>query len=152
MLRLHPIEFLLRGIPEGFLFILSIYVFSKVNINKKRYIISSLLYSITTYIIRLLPINYGVHTILSLLFLGILIIYYNKIDVVKALRGTIIIFLIQFLTEGINVILLNIMSIDIDNLSNDPLMKSALGIPSLLFSYLIVCLFYFINKRKRSDR
>lgn len=149
MLKLHPIEFLLRGIPEGFLFIISIYVFSKVSINKKKCIISSLLYSANAYLIRLLPINYGVHTILSLLFLGVLIIYYNKIDVIKALRSTIIIFLIQFLAEGVNVLLLNAINIDINNISNDPLTKSILGIPSLLISYLVVIIFYFINNKKK---
>lgn len=149
MLRLHPIEFLLRGIPEGFLFIISIYVFSKININNKKCIISSLLYSANAYIIRLLPINYGVHTILSLLFLGVLVVYYNQIDVIKSLRSIIIIFLIQFLAEGVNVLILSAINININSFSNNPLMKSILGIPSLLISYLVVVIFYFINNKKK---
>lgn len=151
MLKLKPIEFLLRGIPESFLFILAIYVFSKTKINKKIYIISSLLYAIATYIIRLLPINYGVHTILSLLFLGFLIIYYNKIDSIKALSSTIIIYLIQILTEGVNVVVLNIMNVNIEKLVDNPFTKTILGIPSLLLSYLIVFIFYYINRKKEEN-
>lgn len=151
MLKLQPIEFLLRGIPESFLFILAIYVFSKTKINIKIYIITSLLYAISTYVIRLLPINYGVHTILSLLFLGFLVIYYNKIDSIKALSSTIIIYLIQILTEGINVLLLNVMDINIEQLVDNPFIKTMLGIPSLILSYLIVLIFYYINKKKMGE-
>ena len=147
MLKLKPIEFLLRGLPESFLFILAIYVFSKTKIDKNKYIISSLLYAISTYAIRLLPIDYGVHTILSLLFLGFLIIYYNKIDSIKALSSTIFIYLIQILSEGTNVLLLNIMKIDINKLVSDPFTKTILGIPSLILSYLIVLIFYYFFRK-----
>lgn len=147
MLKLKPIEFLLRGIPESFLFILAIYVFSKTKLDKNKYIISSLLYAISTYTIRLLPIDYGVHTILSLLFLGFLIIYYNKIDSIKALSSTIFIYLIQILSEGTNVLLLNIMKIDINKLVSDPFTKIILGMPSLILSYLIVLTFYYFFRK-----
>lgn len=35
MLKLSPIELFFRAIPEGFLFILAIYSFSRIKINKK---------------------------------------------------------------------------------------------------------------------
>lgn len=35
MLEVRPIEFLLRSLPEGFIVVLAIYIFSKVDINKK---------------------------------------------------------------------------------------------------------------------
>ena len=44
MLKLTLLEFFLRGLPEGFLIIFAVYVFSKTVINIKRYIVSSIIY------------------------------------------------------------------------------------------------------------
>lgn len=151
MLRLHPIEFFLRAIPEGFLFIFAIYVFSKQKIDKKKYVISSLICSITIFSVRMLPINYGVHTILALLFVLFLTITYSKIDVINAIRSTIIIYLIQFLAEGINMLIIQLIpNLDINNLFKDPIIKTILGLPSLIIVALLIFIFYKKNK-KRDD-
>ena len=49
MLKLEPIEFFLRAIPEGFLIILGIYILSKTRIDKKKYLVSSIVYAITIF-------------------------------------------------------------------------------------------------------
>lgn len=149
MLKLRPIEFFLRALPESFLFIFAIYVFSKTNIDKKKYLVSSFLYAIVIYIIRLLPINYGVHTILGLMFLVLFITIYNKVDVIKTMRSTIIMFLIQFISEGINIFAISIIpNIDINKSFENPLAKTILGLPSLIIAAIAVYLFYLstINK------
>lgn len=149
MLRLQPIEFILRAIPEGFLFILAVYIFSKTEIDKRKYITSSIVYAVTIFLVRLLPINYGVHSILALLFLVLFITIYNKIDTIKVMRSVLIIFIIQFLTEGLNIIILNLIpNIDLDSLLNSALIKNILGLPSLAAAYLIVYLFYLKNNKR----
>ena len=149
MLKLQPIEFFLRVIPEGFLFIFAIYVFSQLNIDRKKYIISSLLFSSSVYIIRLLPINYGVHMTLSVLFLLFISIVYNKIDAIRAIKSIIILYLIQLISEALNVLVLNLMKLDLDKLFKDPIKKSILGLPSLAITLIIIIIFYLINKKRR---
>lgn len=147
MLKLQPIEFFLRTIPEGFLFIFAIYVFSKVRLNRKKYIISSLIFSSLVYIIRMLPISYGVHTILSMLFLVFFSIIYNKIDVVRVIKSIIAIFIIQFLSEGINMIALQFVP-NFQVLLKDAVYKTILGLPSLIIAGIIVYIFYRIYKKR----
>lgn len=149
MLKLEPIEILLRAIPEGFLYILGVYVFSKVRIHKKSYIISSLITSIAIYFIRELPINYGVHTILSILFIVFLSILYNEIDSIKVIRSTILTFIIQFLSEGINMIVLtSIPSLNLDKLFSVAICKTLLGLPSIAITLVVCIWFYNVNKKK----
>ena len=153
MLKLQPIEFFLRTIPEGFLFIFAIYAFSQLNtelnIDRKKYIISSLLFSASVYIIRLLPINYGVHMILSVLVLLFISIVYNKIDAIQSIKSIIILYIIQLISEAVNILLLNLMNLDLDKLFKDPIKKSILGLPSLLITLTIIVIFYLINKKRR---
>lgn len=149
MLKLHPIEFFLRTIPEGFLFVFVVYVFSKTAIDKKKYIISSVLFAIIIFMVRLLPINYGVHTILSLILLLMLTTKYNKIDVMKSISSVLILVLIQFLAEAINILIINLIpNINTDILLEDPVYKTLLGLPSLITIGLIVYLFYVVGKKK----
>ncbi|MBS5885900.1 MAG: hypothetical protein E6300_15080 [Clostridium sp.] len=149
MLKLQPIEFFLRTIPEGFLFIFAIYVFSQINITRKKYIISSLVFSSSVYIIRLLPINYGVHMILSVLVLLFISIVYNKVEAIQSVKSIIILYMIQLISEAVNVLLLNLMKLDLDKLFKNPIKKSILGLPSLLITLIIIIIFYLINKKKR---
>ena len=149
MLKLEPIEILLRGIPEGFLYILGVYIFSKIKINRNKYITSSLITSVVICCIRFLPIDYGVHTILSILFIIFFSILYNKIDSIKATRATIITFIIQFLSEGINMLVLtSIPNLDLDYLFSNAVTKNFLGIPSLIVTLIVLMLFYNFYKRK----
>lgn len=146
MLKLKPIEFFLRALPESFLFMVAIYVFSKTNMEKKKYLVSSFLYAVVIYITRLLPINYGVHTILGLMLLLLLTILYNKIDVIKAMRSTIMIFLIQFISESINLFIINfIPNISINELFENPLIKTIIGLPSLIIATIVVYLFSLLS-------
>ena len=149
MLKLQPIEFFLRVRPEGFLFIFAIYVLSQINIGIKKYLISSFLFSTSVYIIRLLPINYGVHMILSVLVLSFISIVYNKIDAIQSIKSIIILYIIQLISEAVNVVLLNLMKLDLDKLFKDPIKKSILGLPSLLITLTIIIIFYLINKKRR---
>ncbi|WP_291649214.1 hypothetical protein [Clostridium sp.] len=149
MLKLQPIEFLLRTIPEGFLFIFAIYVFSELKIDRKKYIISSLIFSSSVYIIRLLPINYGVHMILSVLVLLFIAIVYNKVDAIHSIKSIIILYLIQLIAEAVNVLILNLMKLDLDILFKDPVKKSILGLPSIIITLIIIIIFYIINKKRR---
>lgn len=149
MLEVRPIEFLLRSLPEGFIVVFAIYIFSKVDINKKKYLSTSVVFSIITFTVRLLPINYGVHMVLSVLFLLFIIVSYNKIDAVSAIKSIIFIYLIQFISEAINVLILNFMNVDLDTQFKNPIYKSIIGIPSLIITGVIILIIYIFNNKKR---
>lgn len=149
MLQLSPIEFILRGLPEGFLVIFAVYIFSKTKIDKKKYLVTSIIFSLIIYIVRLLPISYGVHMILSLFSLLLIIVFYNKIDVIKGIKSIIFIYLIQLISELINVLILNIMNIDLEVLSLDPVYKNILGFPSLIITAIIIYIIFRFNKKRR---
>lgn len=149
MLKLQPIEFILRAIPESFLVIFAIYIFSKTEINKKKYLVTSIAFSIIIYITRMLPINYGVHMILSVLFLLFIIVSYNKIEVINGIKSIIFTYLVQLVSEAINVFILNLMNLDLETLFINPIYKTIFGLPSLVITAVIISIFYIINKKRK---
>lgn len=155
MLKLSVVELFLRLIPEGFLFMFAGYVFSKVPLNKGRFVRSSIMLAIVGYLIRLLPINFGVHSILAIIAFITLSIVINKISSVKSIIAAIIIFITQFTSEFISFIIMKEMIIlDINGIMSNPIKKLIFGMPSLAMTACIVGMYYFIllkrNQLKRN--
>ncbi|GAA0727759.1 hypothetical protein GCM10008905_25740 [Clostridium malenominatum] len=150
MFELSLVEFFGRAIPEGFLFIFASYAFSKTAINKRDYLISSILMSFIGITIRKLPIHYGVHTILSIISIILLSVNINKIDVIKSIQAAIILIILQFICEGINVFIIQyIFKADISHIFNDSMLKTLYGIPSLVVFGVIAGFCYFVLLKKK---
>jgi len=153
MLRTTLLEFFFRGLPEEFLIIFAVYAFSKTVINIKKYILSSILLVIAVYLIRLLPIQYGVHTILNIIVTIVLTVNINKIGIIKAIQASIVTIILEFICEGINMFIIQyIFKANIVNLLSDPLLKILYGIPSLLIFAAIVSTYYFYLVRNKKSK
>lgn len=154
MLRLSSVEILLRAMPEAFLIILSIYTFSKTKLHKRRYFISVLIYFLLIISVRALPINYGVHTILLIIMLMFIGAGINKIDTMKMMMVSILTYIIIFICEGINVLLLQcVLGQDIGHLFEDIELKTLYGVPSLILDYIVVgiCYHYLVKRKSKAD-
>ena len=151
MLKLTMFEFVIRSIPEVFVFMFAAYAFSKTKIDKKIYILSSLLLAVAVFVIRALPINYGVHTILNISFMTIISNSINKIEIISSVKAAIIMAIILFASEGINVFILNFLLVDrLTMILSNPVLKTIYGLPSLLILASIVIGYYiFLGKRNK---
>lgn len=149
MVRLQIIEIFARGIPEDLLYILAVYAFSRVRIDVKRYLLSSVIFAVLIYFIRRLPIQYGVNTILTLITLIVLAVGISKIDTIKSIQSSIMIFILGFICEGINVFIIQyLFKADVKYIFNNPELKIIYGIPSLLLFGCIVGIYYMVLLKK----
>ena len=150
MLELQPIEFLLRTIPEGFLIILAIYVFSNTTIDRNDYITTSLISTCMIFGVRVLPVNYGVHTIISIGLVIILSVLKNKINTIKVIKSALIYIIFQFIAEGINMFIIErVLKEDMNAIFADPFKKSIYGIPSLIIVFILIMSYKMFVKRKK---
>ena len=153
MLKVTLLEFFTRGLPEAFVFILAAYAFSKKIVNIKKYLISSILFVIMVYSIRFLPIHYGVHAILNIFIFIVITVNINKIDLIKSMRSGIIAIILEFLCEGINVLIIQyVFKVDINNVFKEPVMKILYGIPSILiFAFIVIAYYIILYKKERVE-
>lgn len=143
MLKLTMFEFVLRGFPEAFMLMLSLYTLSNTKLNHIRYIYSSLLLGICEYFIRLLPISYGVHTILNIFVMIIIMYSINKSDMVLAIKATLITTIVLYIIEGLNVLILNAIfrdKMEFIKIIVEP--KVLYGLPSLIMFSIITITYY----------
>lgn len=100
------LEIIFRVIPECLLFIFSGYAFSKYRVQGKRYLLSALLLSAIGYAIaRLLPIEFGVAQVLSIIACAALLVLINHIPVQKAVASSFGVMILGFITDIIAVLI-----------------------------------------------
>ena len=96
-----------------------------------------------------MPISYGVHTILNVFVLIFLIFNINKIDLIASIRASILILMILFICEGLNVwIVQYVLHKNLNDLFKNSLDKVIFGIPSTIIFATIVILYYLIASKK----
>ena len=150
MLELEPIEFFFRAIPEGFLVILTIYIFSNTTIDRKDYIITSLISTCMIFGVRALPVSYGVHTIINIGLVIILSVLKNKINTIKVIKSALIYAIFQLMAEGINMFIIErVLKEDVNIVFADPFKKSIYGIPSLIIVFFLIMSYQMFAKRKK---
>jgi len=156
MLQISLFELVVRGILEGFLFILSVHAFSRARIRKWPFVVSSLILIAITYVIRFLDINFGVHTVLNMIVIIALCVFINRLVLFDVVKGTMLTILIMFAIEGVNVAFLQLIyRDDLIAIISDPYRKTLAGMPGLiLFGITALTLYYFMAyryNRKRVD-
>lgn len=152
MLETTFLEFLLRGIPEAFLLILSSYIFSKRKVVIKEFLLLGITLAVMAYGIRFLPIHYGVHTILNVFTFLALSIIVMRNNYLTAMKNAIFIFVSQSLCEAINILLVKSMfNIDMATLFQDSYIKLIYGIPSTAMLCLMVLFLYLVMIKRGQD-
>lgn len=144
------ITMILRGIPEAFIHMFAMYAFAGVRIDKKRYIESSIILACLMVLISNLPISYGIHSILVVMAIIGLAVTVNQLGTIYCTSIAVINMIIQFLTEGINVILIEKgLKMNLAQAMSNPLGKAIYGVPSLVIFFGIVWVTSrFIRKRQ----
>ncbi len=146
MMKLSILEFLLRTIPESFLFILASYLFARKNINEKLYFISSMVFAICIYLIRMLPINFGVHTIISIIIYILISVLINNIPIIKVIPYSLILIITLSICEWTNLFIINILlKVNINSILTNPFRKIIYLMPSLILFAFIVLAYYLLT-------
>jgi len=149
MFKLTWVDFFFRLIPETFILIWGIYVFSRKTIDMFRYVLSSLILSISCFIIRDLPIYYGVNTDICIMLTIIIVMFIMDIPLIKNVLGTFLLYFMLSLSETINMLLLSGLNINTDISVLQPLTRCIYGIPSLITFIISVIILKFIIKNKK---
>lgn len=150
MLKVSIFEFFFRAIPEVLLLIFSIYIFSFKNINVKRLLFSGIVLSIISWLIRLLPILPGVHTLILIPIFVLFANVVNEITLIKSVSSTVLSIITLSICEIINVYILTyVFHINTEVVFENDVLKTFYGIISLVL-YLGICLLiYFTIYKKR---
>lgn len=152
--------FLLQYVPNGLIYILAGYAFSKKAIGIKKYLFSSTILAVLGFATKilsetkLLNTSNSVPQILILFACIFLLVIVNKIVMVKAIISSLIVMILQLFFEGIYILLIlkSIFKLDVQKIFEESVFKqSALGLPNLILLAMIVLIFYKVMMKRRAE-
>ena len=153
MLNEIIITTLFRGIPEAFIHMYAMYAFANKSLNKKIYIQKSIILAILMVLISKLPISYGIHSILIVMAIIGFGIMDRQLEIVYCTSVTIINMIIQFLAEGLNVVLIEkVLHRKLIDVMAHPFGKVLYGSPSLVIFFLSVWIIGRYLKKRQKER
>ncbi|NMB96755.1 MAG: hypothetical protein GYA02_09125 [Clostridiaceae bacterium] len=149
MLTFTWLELLVLAIPECLIFVYGVYKLANKPIYAKRFTLSVLLMTLCGYLVRQLPIQFGVHTLITIMIFIIVSIYVNHIEMFKAITSILLLYIIRLVTEWFNFFLLQkIFSISIESLFDDPVKKVIYTLPSLFMFFISVFIVHYVKDNR----
>ena len=144
---------LFRGLPEGFIHMYAMYALVNVKLDKKKYIFSATLLAFIMVLVSKLPISYGIHSILIVMSMIILATMINGLSTAHCISIAIINMIIQFLTEGFNVLLIqNVLKMEMSEVMTNPISKVVYGMPSLIIFWGIIFTLGKMNSKRQRNK
>lgn len=140
---------IIRSFPESIFLILSGYILFNLNINLKNIIRNSLFYLVILTCIRMLPISFGIHTILSMFVIGMIFYKFENQQIISTIINVSKIYICLAISEGIYMVVADkILKIPTQILTNNTSINSAiLSLPSLLIFILLIIGINLITKK-----
>jgi len=154
LLKIIIFEFLLGYCLQGFTFVLGVFAFSRRKIVLKTYVLTSLLVTIISYLVRLLPISFGVHTIINTLFLILICIIILKMPAYTTIWSAVLIIVLCLISEMADMaVMIQILGKEkFESMMLVPLDKAIIGsTAAVLFALLIALTYFVLNNSKKKN-
>lgn len=153
-LELYAVEFFTGYLLQGLAFVLFAFAISRTKIDKKKYIISSLILTAFIFLSRNFNMNFGVHTIMNIIILVGLTSFYCKMPInkctISALVTTVLMVIIELLDVSLMMAIFTPESIK--EKMKDPMWNVLIAIPATTALLAIsIVLYLTLTKKKISD-
>ena len=152
MLEISLLQLACKGIPEGIAYVVGMYALTGLKIRWKQLSFMSGILILATYLIRLLPIRFGIHTMLILFTAIVVFMVTTKTPVIRNIKAALMILAFLIVSEMINLLLLQVLydSDRVQEIIADNIQKTLYSIPStVIFILLAVGAYYLRVVRKR---
>ena len=135
---------------QSFAMVLGIYTFNKQRVIFKDYITTSIVVTILTYIMKLLPISIGVQTIINMILIYLICVIFLKMPAYKTIKSTslcvVLILLCEMIVTAIVVKIIGQEQFEI--LVNDPIQRHYIGVLANIAFAIIIISLHFVLRRK----
>ena len=140
---------IIRSFPESVFLVLAGYILFNLDINLKSIIKNSLFYLVTLTCIRMLPISFGIHTILSTLVIGMIFYKFEKQQIIQTIINISQIYICLAISEVMYMFIADkILKIPTEILANNTSINSAvLSLPSLIIFILLFITLSLLTKK-----
>ena len=142
-------DIFINYLPQSLCIMLGMYAFNKQKVQMEKFQICMRISFLILFVIRCLPISFGVITILSMIVLIFLGVYYLDFSLRKAINSVLFTYIIILIIEMVKIKVLEFLFTPerFDIIMNNPSSKTLVGFPTSVVLYITIITLYWIQTR-----
>ena len=147
------VQFVLRQMPEALFLVLAVFAYNRRKVEWKQYLACSALWLISNVLVRMLPIQFGVHTLLGVLLLIGICTYVGKFPLIEALKAALFVTVLLCILDAINLsIAMAYLGSSFEAVMQQVIPKTLWGTPALVaFGVITVCVYKVRTRTKAKE-
>jgi len=143
------IALILQGIPEQIAVVTLAFVIARVPLDWKKIILGGIFLALSVYLLRMLPITFGVHTIVLIGFLFFIVFRSGQVSLTSSIITSILSILTLIILEIISLsILMPVFNITHDVFVKNVFLRILITLPQVLLIFIVA--FVIRNFLKRT--
>ena len=148
-MRIPVLALIFQGVPEQVAITALACVLVKAKLHWKKIVPLSVILVGINYFLRLLPIAFGIHTLALIVLLIIFMILWLKIDLLRAIIGSLVSYLTLIIVEtACLAVIVPMFKITPEVLGTNWVVRTLVGIPQLILLSLITFLIHKLRVKK----
>ena len=149
-MKIPFIALILQGIPEQIAVATLAFVIANLPLDWRKIVGCGILLGISSYTLRLLPITFGIPTILLMSILFILLVKIGKSNINSALVSSLFSFLGLIVVESVCLLtLMPIFEVTPEELFTNTAIRIFIGLPQVIIMFLIAFTVYKVKNWKK---
>ncbi|MGI6712658.1 MAG: hypothetical protein ACOX4L_08080 [Bacillota bacterium] len=145
-MKMTLIRLVLQGIPENIALVTLGFVLVKAKIEWKKIIVLGVILAISAFLVRLLPITFGLHTIINIILMVGFLNYFAKADITKSVVVSLACYIILILLETIiGYIIISFLDISLKTVLKNDFLVVLWGILQVICLFLISHIIYHLR-------
>ena len=150
-MKIPLLALVFQGIPEQIAIITLACVLVKAELVWKRIVPISVVIVAINYFLRLLPITFGIHTVILIGLLVVFMVAWLKVDMIRAIIGSLVSYLILIIVETLCLaVIIPMFGLTPGVLTSNWVVRTLVGLPQLILLLAIAFLIHKLRKLKRN--
>ncbi|RJE49330.1 MULTISPECIES: hypothetical protein [unclassified Dehalobacter] len=146
-MKIPIIALILQGIPEQIAVVTLAYVIAGMPFVRKRIISMGIILALTSYLLRVFPILFGLHTVIMLVFLFVLLFFWGKSNFYAALVASLLSFLALIIGETVCLsLLMPLFHVSAEMLNTDVGLRILITLPQVFVLFIVSLIILKIKK------
>lgn len=138
-----------QGIPESTALVFLTLVFLRVRLNWGFILFFGVLQTAAAFLIRMLPLAFGVHSVVLILVLSVFMTYATKLHFIKIVPNAIIAFIVLLASEFLSfTIITKVFNLSIDIIAKEQLFRILVGLPHVVLMFFVGLIIIYFRKLK----
>ena len=148
-MKIPVLALILQGIPEQIAVATLAFVIAKIPLQWKRIVLIGVLLAFSSYVLRLFPITFGIHTIVIIGLLFILLVKIAKGNLNTALTASLLSFLGLIIAETVCLsILMPLFGVTSEMLFSNITIRVLITLPQVFLLFMLAFVVFKIRSRK----